>query len=96
MEFLLSPVVFLCLPGGGKQAAVCIRCDLYFIDFSICQLARQPSLSLLFLISPSLLHTVRALCLASGFRMTASEAQNGRNIGETICYIEGGREGDAV
>jgi len=40
----VSYCIPLCLPGGCKQAAVYIRCDLYLIDFSICQLVRHPFL----------------------------------------------------
>jgi len=59
----VSYCIPLCLPGGCRQAAVYIRCDLYLIDFSICQLVRHPfllsvfyspfCLSYLVLISPS-------------------------------------------
>jgi hypothetical protein len=44
---LVPHCISLCLRHGGRQAsrqaAVCIRCDLYFIDFSICQPLRHRS-----------------------------------------------------
>jgi hypothetical protein len=96
MEFPWHPCVFycisLCLPDGGKQD-VCIRCDLYFIDFSICQLVRHSSLPPFSHFSRSFYVQSALLGLASGFRTTSSEA---RYRGNCLRCVEGGREGDAL